>query len=163
MPFEPENLPRWTRPESFLAYSDEWIYSPGAFVFLGQTRDSDSLTRSNFTCALKAIGGESETVRVVRESHWAVGWCEWIAIHESDAAALKAADEITAALSDYPVIDEDHWSELEWNEAAEYWESLSVRGRAEMCREAGLSVFAARRAELPPNDTGALFDLLTGV
>lgn len=36
------------------------------------------------TCMLRELGGESETVRVVRESHWAVGWVEWIAIHESD-------------------------------------------------------------------------------
>ena len=45
---------------------------------------------------------------VVQESHWAVGWVERIAIHESDAAT---ADWPKAKLADYPVLDEMDWSE----------------------------------------------------
>jgi hypothetical protein len=70
---------------------------------------------------LRELGGESETVIVVRESHWAVGWVEWIAIHDDDKPALRIADELVAALSDYPVIDEDHWSELEQEDAQQVW------------------------------------------
>ena len=58
-----------------------------------RARDSDCLKQSNFAVMLRELGGESETVIVVRESHWAVGWVEWIAIHELDAAALQIADE----------------------------------------------------------------------
>jgi len=50
----------------------------------------------------------------------AVGWVEWIAIHESDAAALAIANKISDALEDYPVVNEDHWSQLEWDEACDY-------------------------------------------
>ena len=121
-------------------------------MFLGQHRDSDSLTRSNFTCGLEAIGGESDTVEVVRESHWAVGWVEWIAIHQDDAAALEKADAIKERLEDYPVVDEDAWSTLEWEESCEYWERMSVRERAELCKRAEISIFAARRAEIPDSD-----------
>jgi hypothetical protein len=120
-------LPRWSMPENY--FGAEWSEY---FVFLGQHRDSDSLTRSNFICGLKALGGESETIRVIRESHWAVGWVEWIAIHESDAAALSAASEIAENLEDYPVVDEMHWSDLEYEEAAEFWNSLSPRDRVQM-------------------------------
>jgi len=56
-----------------------------------------------------------------------VGWVEWIAIHQDDETALRKADEIKGALADYPVVNEDDWSELEWNEAADYWDSLSPR------------------------------------
>ena len=42
---------------------------------------------------LEALRGESETVIVVRESHWAVGWVEWIKIHELDTTALAIADK----------------------------------------------------------------------
>jgi hypothetical protein len=70
---------------------------------------------------LEALGGESETVIVVRERHWAVGWVEWIAIHESDDKALQEADAIKAALEDYSVINEEHWSETEREEANEVW------------------------------------------
>ena len=157
MHFEPVHLKRWEMPSHY--FGAEWpeYYSSG----VGQHRDSDALTRSNFRCMLKALGGESDTVHVVRESHWAVGWVEWIAIHESNAEALITADEIADRLEAYPVVDEDDWSTLEYDEACEYWERMSVRERAEYCDRAGLSIFAARRDYLPPDDNGALYELLT--
>lgn len=94
-------------------------YSAG----LGQTRDSDCLSRSNFKCALEQLGGETETVFVVRESHWAVGWVEWIAIHESDADALQKADAIQAQLESYPVLNEEDFSREETDEANEVWKN----------------------------------------
>lgn len=116
MAFEPTKLKLWTRPDSY--FGAEW---PDYFSAGGQHRDSDCLTRSNFACTLKALGGESETVIVVRESHWAVGWVEWLAIHKDDEKALREADAIHVDLEDYPVVDEDHWSELEQEEANGVW------------------------------------------
>jgi len=150
-------IARWVRPDNY--GGAQW---PEYFVFLGQSRDSDALERSNFEQGLAALGGESDTVLVVSERHWAVGWVEWIAIHESDTAALIAADSMACALSDYPVLDEEHHSELEYNEVQEYWASLRVRERIELCAEHGLSIFAARRDYLPPDDSGSLFDSLRG-
>ena len=146
-------IKRWTLPDSYAG-----AHWPEYFVFLGQHRDSDALTRSNFECALEAIGGESETVHVVREGHWAVGWVEWIAIHESDTEALEAADEILCALSDYPVLNESHFGELELTEAENYWQSLPLRYRVELCQEAGVCVFAARHDYIPRDDSGYIFE-----
>lgn len=106
------HLQKWTRPKHYAGA--DW---PEYFVFLDQHRDSDALTRSNFTCGLARLGGESDTVRVVRERHWAVGWIEWIAVHESDTAACKKADDMLSELDAYPVLDEDHFCELEWSES----------------------------------------------
>lgn len=153
--YSPQNLPRWVHPESYAG-----AHWPEYFVFLSQHRESDSVTRSNFMRGLELIGGESGTVLVIRERHWAVGWVEWIAIHESDSAALREADAIAAALEGYPVVDEDHWSQLEWDEACAYWERMSVRERVGYCERAGVSIFAARRDYLPSDDTGALLDML---
>lgn len=122
--FTPEYLDRWTLPDSY--FGAEW---PGYFVFMGRNRDSDCLTNCNFTEALAAIGGErtaddeNETphATVVRESHWAVGWVEWIAIHESATEALQAADRIKEALEDYPVVNESALSEAEQEEATQVW------------------------------------------
>lgn len=152
-----QHLKRWTRPDCYMGA--EW---PEYFVFLGQHRDSDSLTRSNFICALERLGGESETVHIVRESHWAVGWVEWIAIHQSNRNALRTAIVLAKRLESYPVLNEDHWSELEWNEACDYWEKMSVRERAEYCARAGISLFAARRDYLPEDPSGALLNMLRG-
>lgn len=146
-------IKRWTLPDSYAGA--EWHEY---FVFLAQHRDSDAFTRSNFTCGLEALGGESETVIVVRERHWAVGWVEWIAIHESDTEALEAADEMLCSISDYPVLNESHFSELENEEAEHYWQSLPLRYRVELCQEAGVCVFAARHDYIPREDSGFIYE-----
>jgi hypothetical protein len=130
--FEPKHLKRWTMPDHYAGAEWPDYYSAG----VGQSRDSDALERSNFTVMLKRLGGESETVIIVRESHWAVGWVEWIAIHESDAKALAIADEIKGDLADYPVIDDDHFSETETEEANYVWtECYSPADRIAYIRE----------------------------
>ena len=151
-------IERWTRPSDFGQHVDSWFYTSKAFVFLGRHRDSDLLTESNFECALAALGGESNTVQVIREGHWAVGWVEWIAIHESDSKALEIADDIQAALSDYPVVNEDDWSEREWNAAQDYWSELDISERVDLCRKAGLSIFAARSDGIPQGDNRYIYD-----
>jgi hypothetical protein len=115
--YQPEYLKRWTMPDSY--FGEVWpdYYSSG----VGQSRDSDCLEQSNFVAMLAALGGESETVIVVQESHWAVGWVEWIAIHATDDKALTIADEQNKRLANYPVLDESDWSEREDNEAQEVW------------------------------------------
>lgn len=115
--FEPTTITRWERPDHYMGAEWPEYYSSG----VGQHRDSDALTRSNFEIMLKALGGESDTVIVVSEGHWAVGWVEWIAIHESDTKALEIADELAASLTDYPVLDEDHFTMVESEEANEVW------------------------------------------
>lgn len=159
MKYQPEHLKRWTRPSDFGQHVDDWFYTSKAFVFLGRHRDSDALTESNFECALAALGGESDTVQVIREGHWAVGWVEWIAIHESDSEALECADEIQAALSDYPVLDESDLSDREWSMAQDTWDNCwSLRDKVEACKEAGLSIFAARSESIPQGDGGYIFE-----
>lgn len=128
----PEYLKRWTLPSHYFGAQWPDYYSAG----VGQSRDSDALERANFDAMLKAIGGEQTSedkedpndpdcalslVRVVRENHWAVGWVEWIAIHESAIEALEIADKLKGKLEDYPVISEDLWSEYEQRDADETW------------------------------------------
>ena len=116
--YKPENLKKWEYPKDYIG--DEWF---GYYIFLGQTRDSDCLEKSNFACGLQDIGGELTNdndmplVCIVRENHWACGWLEWIAIHESAIKQLKRADELMAAIELYPVLNDEHYSELELNEA----------------------------------------------
>lgn len=129
--FQPQHLERWRLPQCYAG-----AHWPDYFSFLGQSRDSDALERSNFAAGLKAIGGEQSDperedpqnegcalplVLIVRENHWLVGWVEWIAIHESAVAALAIADKIKAKLDDYPIVDEEAFSELEQSDADETW------------------------------------------
>lgn len=109
---------------------------PGEYVAYFQHRDSDCLTRSNFTCMLARLGGESETVSVIRTGHWAVGWTESILINVDDETRCKLADDLLEKLSDYPVLNEDHFSELEQEEATETWKNCyDPKERIEYIRE----------------------------
>lgn len=137
-------LKRWTLLSNYSGES--W---PDWYVFLWQNRDSDALERSNFRSALRKLGGRSETVYDVREGHWAVGWVEWIGIHIHDIAAYQEALSIVDRMEGYPVVDEDDWSALEYEEKCTYWEHASIGDRVEMCQDAGVSIFAARRDEIP--------------
>lgn len=114
MTYTPTHLKPWSLPGHY--FGAKWL---DYFVGLSRTRDSDPLEESNFHCFLAMIGGESLTVKSVRESHWACGWIEWIAIHKQDTKALELADELVGNLADYPILDEDDLFRRE-SELADY-------------------------------------------
>jgi hypothetical protein len=134
MAYRPRHLERWTMPQNYFGAIWPNYFGSGC----GQHSESDALDRSNFTCMLTALGGASDTVIVVRESHWAVGWIEWIAIHQDDDRALRIADEIMEQLEDCPVIDEEHWHEVEYEDANAVWRAdYSADERIRYIRERG--------------------------
>jgi hypothetical protein len=92
----------------------------GWLCLLTQNRDSDCLTRSNFRSALEKLGGESENVQIFNFGHWACGWWEALAVR-SGSDVEPIANDIEAALEDYPVVDEEDFSNLETEEANEIW------------------------------------------
>ncbi len=165
----------WQQPESWFGKS--WN---GWFVGLSCHRDSDTLAQSNYEVFNSALGAlplkavddrindspywggdidqwdEAPSVYVVRESHWAVGWVEWVAIHGSDTEAMKLADKLLTDLGNYPVLDEEHWSNLEYDQINNYWCQEPLKYRIQMCRNEGLSIFAARQY-YPPRE---VFDTL---
>lgn len=126
--YTPEHLERWTLPDCY--YGAEW---PEYFVGpVGRNRDSDCGVESNFEVAsaeLLKLGDEYDSVsgrddcsvQIVRENHWAVGWIEWIAIHQDNAEALKAADRMAADLEGYPILDEEDFCERELEECSRVW------------------------------------------
>ncbi len=135
----------------------DWLVAP-----VGVNRDSDCLSRSNWTVVtediLKADTGEDTEIH--RFGHWACGWFE-IMLVRPDTAAAKCAEEWENALEGYPVASDDHFSELEWNEACEYWARCSIRERVSYLQRARLNVMAARRDTLPEDPQGALLGLLS--
>jgi hypothetical protein len=121
--YTPKYLRLWTLPDNYAGTIWPNYYSAG----FGQSRDSDALERSNFETAWKALQ-KFEGVERVRESHWAVGWVEWIAIPADDFAALKVADEMKGRVKDYPVLDDEHFSQLEQDEADLVWKNCYNAG-----------------------------------
>lgn len=158
--------------QTYKEYSPTQWDAKGAFGLPGdhlvpafiQTRDSDALERSNFTCFKAMLDKEGIDYKIHRFGHWGPGWYEIFLVPPTEDAR-RVIKEAESAIENYPILNEDHYSELEWNEASEYWARLSVRDRAEIIRDKSrsVSIFAARRAELPANDdNGAIFDYLRG-
>jgi len=123
---------------SFLREQGDWLVIP-----CGRNRDSLCLDESNFHTAVTLLGGESETVEIHRFGHWACGWYEIIIVKPEGWAADIAA-KIEADLDNYPVLDEDDWTNRESEAKWEYWDSLPLSIKVDECRDAGVSIFAAR-------------------
>lgn len=125
MNYVPTYLSRWSLPKNYRG--SHW---EGYFVApVSRNRDSDCLVNSNWAsqwaelsaCRADVPDADESSPVVVSENHWAVGWVEWIAIHESNEAALRAADRIAERLESYPVLDEQDWYEKEQAEAEQVW------------------------------------------
>lgn len=175
-----QHLKLWVYPSHYAgADLSDW------YPVVGKHRDSGPLDRSNFDAAwarLRAVPGADWPAAKLRtrwyqddrdgEVHEAVmstsfgnplvGWSETIFVHKDAAAAVLAeAESILDDLEGYPALDEDAWSELEDDEAFEWWQEMGLANRVEMCREAGISIFAARRTDgLPEDPYGHLYERL---
>ena len=120
----------------------DWLVLP-----LSITRDTeDPLTLSNWEVALRELGGESETVEVHRFGHWGPGWFEIILVHPDRETEVE---EIEGSLENYPILDEDHFSEKEWEVMSDLWDKASTRERIEICKQAEVSIFSARSEGIP--------------
>jgi hypothetical protein len=80
------------------------------------TRDSDALVRSNFVSIfnhLKDLSNKNNLELgpdILRFGHWACGWVEYLVIPKNDIL-VKETEQILNKLDDYPVFDEDLYSE----------------------------------------------------
>lgn len=104
-------------------------------VVMTQSRDSDILTESNWSCALKKLGGEGENVEIMRFGHWACGWWEALCVRE-DSPSQVVGQDIYDSIDAYPVLDENDFSERETIEANRVWsENYDNKDRLRYIRE----------------------------
>lgn len=99
---------------------ENWLVLP-----VSRTRDSGPFEESNFSAAVKSLGGEGENVEIHRFGHWGPGWFEIILIRPDTAEATKA-EEIESALENYPFLDEEDHSQRCQDEYAERWNSYGA-------------------------------------
>jgi hypothetical protein len=85
------------------------------------TRDADILTQSNFEVISKDLGADKVPGVVIHSfNHWGCGTFDLILINPWNKSAVDKAYEWENALSTYPVADEDHFSNMEWEARSEY-------------------------------------------
>jgi hypothetical protein len=121
-----------TRDIPDFSYSGDLPIGESWGFTLGVHRDSDVLSRSNW----EVISGDMESrfpddTEVIHCRHWAVGWYDHLTIRLMDSNGLiteaaRAIYDWHCKLSDYPVANEDRFSELEYGEKIESMEE-SIR------------------------------------
>lgn len=111
------------RPDDF----GYWGSNENMFVNWGitgphQTRDSDVLERSNFeVIKVDLLEKFPDDIDVIGCSHWAVGWVDSIVcrVYDDDGNitdAFRTIIEWKEQLEEYPVANEEHYSEMEHEE-----------------------------------------------
>ena len=162
----------WSTPDSYFGFNPV-----GDLCICIQTRDSDCLTQSNYRQILKDLktlsdkheaiknnnieSGKNTYVYDFRANHWACGWVEYILIRQdAPDEILQAGIDVINALSDYPVYDEEDYSDLETETLDEAWNNLSLVDKMELCQKANVSIFASRHDYLPSDDQGYIRDTL---
>ena len=144
-----EMIERDTKRYSDFAYwgerplFDTW----GVWKSQALTRDSQIISESNWTeilKALKEIEPEGENWEVFQASHWACGWIDQIIYNTECEAIVEKLVELECAIDDYPILNEDDWSERESEAVQKYWSELSLNEKIEYCAENDTSIFAAR-------------------
>lgn len=90
---------------------------------LGTHRDADALQESNWDVITREMDkvnhmgtfSDYDSVVYYREGSCLNGWNESVQVRMDDAVAIKAAMDIVSALANYPILDEEDYSEREWN------------------------------------------------
>ena len=164
-------LQQWSMPDSYFGFNPV-----GDYGVYARHRDSDTLTNSNWECLLRFFkklekdflfqpsqddkyeknwDGENTApgswVYTWTASHWAVGWVEYMMLRED--APIDLHSQIEETIDDlsynYPVFDEDHYSNMSWEIKSKFWEEMSVKDRLFYCQKARISIFAARHDAMP--------------
>ena len=129
--WKPDYLEKWEYASNYIGedYSDY-------YVVYGRSRDSDLLTQSNWDQLEEEFDGK-EGVEIIRSGHWAGGWVETILIHEDAEDMLMKADDFAKQLSEYPVLDEEDFTNKEYESTIE-----NIQSQQSMDDETAREVFS---------------------
>lgn len=162
-------MEKWELPSCYAGYSPD-----GDWLLLSRHRESDTVSESNWEVALRMIDSlklafsepeqRDEYGRIdprstgwsyiFRASHPLVGWVEYLLIRaDAPAELIKLGHDMSEKLEAYPILDDDHHSELETDQIYTWWAGESLSYRIQLCAEAGDSIFAARRINDIPEAT----------
>lgn len=111
---------------------------PDWFQVISKSRDSKIIEESNFRATLKALKKISEDGIIIETArHWGCGWIETLIIDPSNEKLVREATEILNALADYPIVDDEDFSNLEREKLEAYWNRMPAKDRIALAKEYG--------------------------
>ena len=97
-------------------------------------RDADVLQESNWEVQLRELEALGESAAddwsVESFSHWGPGWLRIVLVRPG-SAAHRLVTELSLAVADYPVLDDEDFSERETEAANQHWACMSQDERLE--------------------------------
>jgi len=105
-------LKKWEKASNYMGEEYQDYY-----IVYSKNRDSEALVRSNYDSIINMFN--SDKIKYINPcfNHWLCGWVEVIMIHKKDINSLVyAIDNIIKPLNDYPILDENLYSEYEIEE-----------------------------------------------
>src|SRR5690606_22515923 len=143
----------------------DWFVAPCA-----HHRGADTLTEANWAeqlARLESADPEGNDHEVHQFGHWACGWFEIVLVRPGSNCEAVCRD-LEKSICDYPVLNDDRYSELRWDQAAQFWAGLSTAERRRLLRAAGCPeqlIRNAARRKSPPRDSedphGRVWEYLT--
>lgn len=115
----PRNIP------DFAYFGDLPMGETWAWTF-GTNRDADALVRSNWDVITFDMQSRfPDDTDIFRAGHWACGWVEQLSVRvlNDDGTMTDAGQAVLDwmdHLDNYPVADDEHFSDLEYSEWLEY-------------------------------------------
>ena len=106
---------RWARSSNYFGEDLSKMY-----CIVGRSRDSELVETSNWQVAQEILSEVDEDIadRVHGFNHWAVGWIDELMIpDDAPDDLLIACADIRDRLTDYSILDEEHYSQLELDTA----------------------------------------------
>ena len=123
------------RPRDF-AYFGDLDLNVWGFAPFGKHRDSDLLQESNFDVALKELKRVSgKSVEVMHTNHWAVGWYDHIMVRTTAKKTMEKVLELCNRLDNYPILNEEDYSEREFNQACDAYDQWARSSVAQIAQE----------------------------
>ena len=102
------NMPRWNGDYYIGQRYDDY------YIISSHCRDSNLLEESNYQSIKKVLDENKINYIEVCMNHWAVGWLEQLLIKDNEYLGLEfIQDNILDKLQDYPIFDEDDFSNRE--------------------------------------------------
>ena len=99
---------------------EDWLVMP-----ISITRDTEScMTLSNWQVCQDMMDKANIEYEVHSFNHWACGWFEIIIVNPD---YQDFVEEIEALLSEYPILDDEHHSDMEVEKDDQSWESYGYR------------------------------------
>jgi hypothetical protein len=144
--FKPKHLKLWKEQINYEGHNFDEFY-----VAIWRFFRCTPLERSNFKYVKQHLQDCGDTTGVIFPSFTdEVYMCRYyVMIHKDNARALRMADMFADRVKRKGSLDPEGEKQLDVSHSQRQWKMSTIESRVQLCQEADVSIFAARRNTIP--------------